>query len=363
MEKNKISVIIPIYNSERYVEKCIRSVMNQTYRNLEIILIDDGSTDNSPCICDMLAQEDLRILVLHKENEGVGKGENLGLKMATGEYIAFVEADDYIVSDMYEQLYEAANKTDADIIKCGFFYNDGILKEETSLYAVADEGETFNAADRPIIFLHHASMWAGMYKSKFIKENGIKNIETPSASYTDFSWMAMSYVYARSITIVHKPLYIYTYDNPLSSNKQDNEKCFYKPFHCIEANNILRNVGIFNRVREEIGYQEFRTCLSHAKNIRKNLRNEYFLRFKQVMDDICKEDDYEYKYFSRNEKKQAMLIRQGECIKFYSMIDLYLRINKIILPLKRFKILKRIKWAYLQHTKINRSYFAKRRLL
>lgn len=351
MEKGKITVIFPIFNNENYIEKCIRSVMEQTYHNLEMILIDDGSTDSAPYICDKLAEEDSRIRVIHKKNEGVAAGENLGLEIATGEYVGFVEADDYVVPDMYERLYEAAQKTDADIIKCGFYYNDGLLKEVTSFYDIAKDGEVFKAADKPLIFLHHASMWAGIYKMKFIKENGIKNIVTPSASYTDFSWMAKTYAAADSITIVHRPLYVYTYNNPLSSNKQDGVKCFYKPFHCLEANKILRAAGIFDKVKEEIGYHEFRTCLTHAKNIRADLRTEYFSRFREVLRDLCVETNFQFKHFSKAEQKQARLISEGKMEQFYKTVDFDLAINRIILPLKQIKILKKIKWKYLQYKK------------
>lgn len=101
-----ISVIVPIYNTEKYLAKCLDSLINQTFQRLEIILIDDGSTDNSGQICDEYAVKDDRIKVIHKTNGGVSSARNAGLDVVTGSYIAFVDPDDYIDSDMYEVLYK-----------------------------------------------------------------------------------------------------------------------------------------------------------------------------------------------------------------------------------------------------------------
>ena len=114
-----ITVIIPVYNIENYLEKCVYSVMNQTYRNLQIILVDDGSVDSSGKICDELALKDQRIQVIHKENGGPSDARNTGINLAEGKYIGFVDGDDYIDNDMYEALYTAICKTHADIASCG----------------------------------------------------------------------------------------------------------------------------------------------------------------------------------------------------------------------------------------------------
>ena len=107
---DKISVIVPVYNVENYLRRCVDSIINQTYKNLEIILVDDGSPDNCPVICDEYAQKDSRIKVIHKENGGLSSARNCGMDMATGEYIGFVDGDDWIESDMYKFLIENAEK-------------------------------------------------------------------------------------------------------------------------------------------------------------------------------------------------------------------------------------------------------------
>ena len=117
----KITVIIPVYNVEDYIEECIESVINQTYTNLEIILVDDGSTDKSGYICNKFQDRDERIKVIHKLNGGLSDARNAGLKKATGEYVQFIDGDDYIDSDMIETLYNTIEKYDADIAICNHY--------------------------------------------------------------------------------------------------------------------------------------------------------------------------------------------------------------------------------------------------
>ena len=123
----KISIIVPVYNAEKYLEKCLDSICAQTHENIEIILVDDSSTDSSPQICDMASEKDSRIKVIHKENEGAGKARNAALNIATGEFIGFVDSDDFVEREMYETLVEKAEKYGSDLVMSGVIYVDGIM--------------------------------------------------------------------------------------------------------------------------------------------------------------------------------------------------------------------------------------------
>lgn len=116
-----ISIIVPVYNIERYISRCIDSIINQTYRDLQLILVDDGSTDSSGELCDIYASKDKRIKVIHKKNGGVSEARNVGLENAEGDFIGFVDGDDYIDVDMYETLYKAILQKRADIVSCGHY--------------------------------------------------------------------------------------------------------------------------------------------------------------------------------------------------------------------------------------------------
>lgn len=115
-----ISVIVPVYKVEKYLDKCVQSIVNQTYRNLEIILVDDGSPDHCGAMCDAWAVKDSRIKVIHKENGGLSDARNAGMAATTGDWIAFVDSDDWIRADMYEVLVSTARETDAEIAACEY---------------------------------------------------------------------------------------------------------------------------------------------------------------------------------------------------------------------------------------------------
>lgn len=120
MRKGVVSVVLPIYNVEKYLDRCLQSVVNQTYRNLEIVLVDDGSPDRCPKMCEEWAKRDDRIKVVHKKNAGLGMARNTGIENATGEFICFLDSDDYIARDAIEKAYRCAKEHDAEIVLFGF---------------------------------------------------------------------------------------------------------------------------------------------------------------------------------------------------------------------------------------------------
>ena len=140
----KVSVIVPVYNVEDYLERCVGSIIGQNYQDLEIILVNDGSTDSSGIICDNLAQKDNRIRVIHKQNEGLGYARNSGLDVANGQYIFFVDSDDYIMPGIIKELVTAVTEYQADVASCG--YKSG--KKEYYVYRKAQILTGIEATDR-----------------------------------------------------------------------------------------------------------------------------------------------------------------------------------------------------------------------
>lgn len=135
MEKELISIIVPVYNVEKYLNRCVESILAQTYDNLEIILVDDGSPDNCGNICDEYAKKDSRIIVLHKTNGGLSDARNRGINIAKGKYIGFVDSDDYIEKDMFEILYNLCKENNADISMISYKeIENGIIINENSKY-------------------------------------------------------------------------------------------------------------------------------------------------------------------------------------------------------------------------------------
>lgn len=157
MEYQKISVIIPVYNVELYIRKCLDSVIFQTYRNLEIIIIDDGSKDNSRTICNEYAEKDSRIFVIHQDNAGLAAARNAGLDRASGEWIAFLDSDDWIEPEMYETLFHLALANNADIASC----KTRIVTLEGNIKALSD--------DNSITILEPEEMIAGLLTQQKVR--------------------------------------------------------------------------------------------------------------------------------------------------------------------------------------------------
>ena len=169
----KVSLIIPIYNAERYLEKCIQSACRQTYSNLEIICVDDGSTDASGKMADAFKQKDSRVKVIHQENQGESAARNCGLKMASGDYVGFLDCDDWIEEDMYEKLVEKIESTDADIAISGWYMekeNESILIENEKKVdkSIFSRNELLNYLYERDSYREFAYMWNKLYKREIL---------------------------------------------------------------------------------------------------------------------------------------------------------------------------------------------------
>lgn len=169
-----ISIIIPIYKVEQYLDECVTSIINQTYKDLEIILVDDGSPDSCPQMCDEWAKKDARIKVVHKKNGGLSSARNAGLKVATGEYIGFVDSDDYVDETMYEDLMRVMNLNEKTmVVSSPIIRNtDGVFTPyKVGTYDYKDE-DTISFAEYMKLFLGmnmDATVWNKLYKREFIQ--------------------------------------------------------------------------------------------------------------------------------------------------------------------------------------------------
>jgi glycosyltransferase involved in cell wall biosynthesis len=167
-----ISIIIPVYNMEKYLDRCVHSVLNQTYENLEIILVDDGSTDNSPNMCDNYALKDSRIKVVHKENGGLSDARNAGLRIATGDYIGYVDSDDWIEPNMYECMYKACAGNNAQLAVCRYFreYDDKTVDDGTSKVEIFSRDEILRIyiTDKEGYMVYN-SVWSKLFKRELVE--------------------------------------------------------------------------------------------------------------------------------------------------------------------------------------------------
>ncbi len=219
----KVSVIIPAYNTEQYLEECLNSVLNQTLKEIEIICIDDGSTDGSVQILDKYAAKNTAIKVIHKTNSGYGATMNLGLSIANGEYIGIVESDDYIRPDMYKTLYEYAKQNNLDVVKADFCIFYGEPTKRTFTYTpILQKSDYYNKLLNPLENLDIASqskifIWSGLYKRTFLEQHNIRFHESPGASFQDNGFFFQTYIWAKRMQIISQDFYQLRRDNPNSS--------------------------------------------------------------------------------------------------------------------------------------------------
>lgn len=220
----KVSIIVPIYNEEEYLTECLESVIRQSLKEIEIICVNDGSTDSSKNILDEFSRKDERIKIIHKANTGNGNTMNCGLAIATGEYIGIVESDDSIESNMYEELYALTQNGTVDIVKGNFWdcYDelDGSItkvvnQERKALPALTKAGSVHELPD---ILWGHPSIWSGIYRRGFIERNHIRFKEVKGAGWVDNPFFFDVITSAETIVWTNTPYYNYRKFNLKSSS-------------------------------------------------------------------------------------------------------------------------------------------------
>lgn len=223
----KVSIVIPIYNVEKYLRQCLDSVVSQTLREIEIICVNDGSKDSSLSIMQEYAAKDPRIVIIDKPNGGYGHSMNCGFDRATGEYLGIVESDDYADPDMFEKLYACAKAHDLDVVKSGFYFYYSKPEEKNTPHPIASaatSGRTFRPVDgfdavmeQVEFFNIKPTIWSAIYRRDFIRSNGIRFNETPGASYQDASFNFKVWACAQRVRLMEECFLHYRQDNEASS--------------------------------------------------------------------------------------------------------------------------------------------------
>ena len=219
-----VSVIVPIYNAARFLEKCLSSLVAQTFDDFEAICVDDGSTDASANIVRGFVDRDERFSLVSKENSGYGASMNMGLDRARGRYVAILESDDFFDPQALELLVFAAEAADADVAKGNFWLYWSSPSERRVPFSVVDAslvGRTIcpRRDDDMAIFFRKPSIWSGVYRRSFLEENGIRFLETPGASYQDAGFNFKVWAAAERATFIADCVLCYRQDNEASSVK------------------------------------------------------------------------------------------------------------------------------------------------
>lgn len=221
MKEIKVSIILPIYNVEKYLDRCMDSLLNQTLKDIEIIMVNDGSPDNCPKMCDEYAKNDNRVKVVHKKNGGLGFARNSGLDIATGEYVAFVDSDDYVGLDMYKTLYDRAETDRCDAVFCAFrtevrenkwMYSDEV--EADKLWK-GKEVQQFmldmiaSGAGVKAERLYQMSVWHSLYKRSLIEKEHLRFVSEREVASEDIPFQVDFLSKANIVAYVSKTFYSY----------------------------------------------------------------------------------------------------------------------------------------------------------
>ena len=342
----KVSILIPIYNVEKYLHQCLDSVVNQTLEDIEIICINDGSTDNSPAIINEFADKDDRIKVINKPNTGYGHSMNQGLKMAQGEYIGIVESDDFADLNMFETLYNKAKKVDAEVIKSNYWWQTG----DNSLFNEYLAKETYEKIysprkENPHIFACSPNIWSGIYKRKFLIENDINFNETPGASYQDIGFIFKILSCVERLFLFKDAFLHYRRDNPNASVRSkkkayctfdelneikrflSNRSELFKP--CIYMLSVLKYKEFesnFNRIDDSFKFGFFYRMLAEFEQDKKDgyLDKIYWQEDKWQEVELMLADKEKFFYKQYEQLQKSSLYLRGILTQFQDVQNIYI---------------------------------------
>ncbi len=212
-----VSLIVPIYNVEKYLEECIRSLCGQKYQNIEVLLMDDGSTDKSPVICRRWCEEDKRLSLYEKQNSGYGDTVNKGIGLAQGKYLMIIESDDFTEPEMVEELVLLAEQHGADFIKSDYYRYWHGIKEQDYNFSQCICRRVFSANENMMKFTTDATVWSAIYRKDFLVKNKIYFLPTPGASYQDIGFTFKVFAAAEKGYFTPKAFVNYRQDNENAS--------------------------------------------------------------------------------------------------------------------------------------------------
>lgn len=345
--QEKISVIVAVYNIEQYLDRCVNSVLNQTYHNLEVILVDDGSTDNSGVLCDEFAKQDSRVIVLHKENGGLSDARNAGAKAATGEYITYVDGDDWIEEGMYKAMLGAVKKCQAEIAVCRYkcVYPDRVVDGSTDEVIVFDGREALRAyIKEDERYQMQNAAWNKLYRREFVE-----GLQFPKGKlYEDIVYTAKLFGRAKRTVYLDRAYYNYVLGREGSIMAAGvNERILTDQLPAyFERSRFLREIGeleladchdFFVYKRMLLTYTAFARGKCHSKEEHR-IRRQNLKRLEKMIREQKENFTAAYHSASANsneEKKMKIFL----CSPILYRIVMSMN-DKYVIPYKERKILK-----------------------
>ena len=331
----KVSVIVPVYNSEKYLRECVESIINQTLKEIEILFVDDGSTDRSLAILDEYASEDNRIQIVKGKHCGGGAARNLGMQQAKGEYLSFFDSDDIMEPELLKRAYNKSKKENADItIFSVRFWNEGtgVITEGDAGLRVKNlpEKSVFSYKDMPerIFNSFHNWPWNKMFRREFVEQHQIRFQEIMRTN--DLLFVNKALVLAQRITTLNRNLVIYRvrFSGSCQSSNQEAPIDFYKAFLALKE--FLEEQGIYDNVKQSYVNHAYDGCMANLNSTDFLEGQKYLYEMLQTeilekLDILEHENDYFYEYNLDNhgmERLQAILTKNYEQYLMYRGVEL-----------------------------------------
>lgn len=318
MEKPLVSIIIPVYNVSMYLRCCLNSVIMQTYENLEIILVDDGSTDDSGTICDEYAQSDMRIKVVHTENRGVSEARNKALEIAEGTYISFIDADDYVTSDFIERLYCELIRCDADISICAYEKIGGVSFKKKNKIPYANEKFILpinGLVDKEIVMFHcidtnqfGCGLWNKLFKKSLLQG---ERLNRELLIGEDMVYLIQYILKSEKFCYVNKDMYKYRVNQNSALNQigDDNYKKMASTLKSVKLVKFLTE-NENEKIRMYVAYKQVRSCLWVMFHM--VLNHSFEVEFARDIKGNVKENYINYKKVNYGSKVQQLAV---SCMK------------------------------------------------
>ena len=297
----KISVLVPCYNVERYLRQCLDSISAQTFNDMEILCLNDGSTDGTPAIIQEYADKDDRFILINKPNSGYGATMNVGLNTAKGKYIAIVESDDYIEPTMMEVLYNAVEENQLDLARCFYTVRDEVKGVDYVVdYPFSNMyNKTFCPLDEQEVFLIAPSIWVGLYNREFLNANNIRFLETPGASYQDTSFAFKVYASAKRIMFIPEALHNYRINT--NSSVTSPGKLFFVCTEDEEIRRYAREKGVYEELKETLSLRAYGSYKWNYNRLStKTLKRQFIKRWAKDLRAQFKEGAITRRYFSKS---------------------------------------------------------------
>ena len=285
MLKNpKVSILVPICNVERYLRECLNSLVNQTLREIEIICINDGSTDSSLSIIREYERRDERIVVIDKPNSGYGDSMNKGIDLARGEYIGIVESDDFASLNMFETLYKEATKNDLDVVRSNYYAHR--TGEDSScdylvenLAACGSYDKVFHPIDNPRVFMCQPAIWTSIYKKSMIDKDEVRFLPTPGASFQDTAFYFKAFYAADRVKLLKDGYLHYRIDNANSSVKNQNKLFCVCDEYAEVWDYAKRDLDKFQTLKYWIPRQQYEGYLWNLNRLAPELQQRFYPRY------------------------------------------------------------------------------------